>query len=345
MRKRKQKQIVVVVVATLVVYLFFRFLFFSIFPFLCALAVGKFLSPFIHFLEEKCHFPRGFSVVAPVVTFFCVCSVALYYLVGMFCGQLVSVAQYIPYYQEIAESKMNQICGWCDGILFMEEGTVFRFFSLQVEQFMDQMNLGGVSKITLSAFRLLKKILGWVGTFGVIIIVTCMAVKDMDELKQSYRNCLFYEDLQKLFRPLTKVGFAYVKAQLIIISLVSVVCVAGFWLSGSPYALLFGVIIGILDAFPILGSGLFLVPITVFSFLDGSYKSGILFLIIYGLCQVIRQFLEPKLIGDKIGIQPIYILLSVYLGMKCYGIAGVVLGPASLVLIQSCVDLLMEEEH
>ena len=251
--------------------------------------------------------------------------------------------QRLPDYEKWMLEEMDVFCGWCDGLLFMEDGTVFQFFFRQVEQFTEQMNVGGMSKITSGAFQVFKRILGWAGTFGVIVILTCMVVADMDVLKESYRNCVFYKDLQKLFRPLTKVGFAYVKAQLIIISLVSVVCVAGFWCLGSPYSLLFGILIAILDAFPLLGSGLVFVPVAIFSFLDGSYKSGILLLAMYGLCQVIRQFLEPKLIGDKIGIQPVYILISVYLGMECYGIEGVVLGPASLVLIQSFVDVWMED--
>ena len=203
---------------------------------------------------------------------------------------------------------------------------------------------GGMSKITSGALLIFKRVLGWAGKFGVILILTCMVVKDMDTIRQSYRNCLFYKDLEKMFRPLTKVGFAYIKAQCIIISLVSLVCVLGFWLLGSPYSLLFGVFIGIFDAFPLLGSGLFFIPIVIFSFLDGSYKSAVVYLLMYGVCQIIRQFLEPKLIGDKIGISPIYILISVYLGMECYGISGVVLGPASLVLIKSFVDLVLEGE-
>ena len=102
--------------------------------------------------------------------------------------------------------------------MFMEDGTVFRFVFQQMEQFTDHINFGGMSKITSGALLIFKRVLGLAGKFGVILILTCMVVKDMDTIRQSYRNCLFYKDLEKLFRPLTKVGFAYIKAQCIIIS-------------------------------------------------------------------------------------------------------------------------------
>ena len=345
MKKRKRKLAMAILGSTIAVYLFFRYLFFVFFPIILALGVGKILMPAIRFLKRKCHLPRVISVVLPVTFFFCFFVVALYYLVGMLCGQLVSIAQNSPYYQEIINTGVNQICNWCDGIFFVEEGTAFAYFSMQFNSILEKFSSDGIPNITLRAFQILKKLVGWAGTFGVVIIVTCMVVKDMEELRQKYRNSIFYEDIHALLRPLTQVGFAYAKAQGIIIFLVACVCVIGFYLTGSNYALLFGIFVAVFDAFPMIGSGLILVPAAIVALLQKEIGVAAVYLTMYLICQLIRQFLEPKLIGEKIGIHPFFILLSVYFGMKCFGISGVILGPASLVLIQSMARLIMKEEE
>lgn len=344
MDKRKQKQVLALVVSAMVVYLVFRFLFSILFPVVLALLVGKILMPAVTFLRKKCHFPKTMSILLPVVVFFVGIGAAVYYFVGAFCGQLVSVVQKIPYYQEIVSAELGQICSWCDGILFVKDGTVFSYLSMRINGMLNQVSSKGFSQITLGAFAFLKKMLGWAGTFGIIMIVTCMIVKDMDSLKEKYRESIFYEDMQALLSPLTKVGFAYGKAQLILISMVAGVCIVGFWVTGSSYALLFGIFVAVFDAFPFVGSGLILVPAAVLALLRGNIFSGAVYLTTYLLCQLLRQFLEPKLIGDKVGIHPFFIMLSVYFGIECFGIWGVILGPAALVLIPSLANWMAGEK-
>lgn len=57
-------------------------------------------------------------------------------------------------------------------------------------------------------------------------------------------------------------------------------------------------------------------------------------LLLYGVCALARELLEPKLIGDRMGIYPVLILLAIYMGIKLYGLSGVVLGPFSFLIIR-----------
>ena len=135
-------------------------------------------------------------------------------------------------------------------------------------------------------------------------------------------------------KELSGAGIAYIKTQTILILLVSTVCSLGLFLLGNPYALLFGVAIGIFDAFPVLGSGLILIPWAAISFLKGDAFAGAVLLTLYGLCQFFREYLEPKLLGGKMGIRPIHSLMSVFIGYELFGIVGLFLGPFGLVLIK-----------
>ena len=134
---------------------------------------------------------------------------------------------------------------------------------------------------------------------------------------------------------LSGAGIAYVKTQVILILLVSTVCTLGLLLIKNNYAMLFGVTIGIFDAFPVLGSGFILVPWAVISFIKGKAFSGAILLTLFGICQFMREYLEPKLLGGKMGIRPVQSLMAVYIGYELFGVFGLFLGPFGLVLIKS----------
>ena len=134
---------------------------------------------------------------------------------------------------------------------------------------------------------------------------------------------------------LSGAGIAYVKTQVILILLVSITCSLGLFLIKNPYAVLFGAAIAIFDAFPVLGSGLVLIPWAVFSFIRGDAFAGAVLLTLFGVCQFMREYLEPKLLGGKMGIRPIQSLMAVYIGYELFGILGRFLGPFGLVLIKS----------
>ena len=98
---------------------------------------------------------------------------------------------------------------------------------------------------------------------------------------------------------------------------------------------MFGVAIGVFDAFPVLGSGLILVPWAVISFFQGMVFDGAVLLTLYGICQFLREYLEPKLLGGKLGTSPVNSLMAIYIGYELFGVIGLFLGPFGLVLIKS----------
>lgn len=105
------------------------------------------------------------------------------------------------------------------------------------------------------------------------------------------------------------------------------------WLMKSPYYLLFGIGLGILDALPIIGTGLFLYPSMLIFFLRGQTGLAVWCLSIEVVTTLVREFMEPRLLGDKLGVYPVVIMAAIYLGFFVFGVSGFILGPVALSLI------------
>lgn len=126
----------------------------------------------------------------------------------------------------------------------------------------------------------------------------------------------------------------YFIAQFKIMAVVWLILTAGFFLLGVRYSLLWGFLIAFLDFLPVFGTGTALIPWGIVKLLGGEYAFAVGLLLIYVLTQVIRQVIQPKLVGDSLGLNPMLTLFLLYLGFKVNGIAGMILAvPCGLLFV------------
>lgn len=165
------------------------------------------------------------------------------------------------------------------------------------------------------------------------IISGILLVRDFEY----YRDLVMrYELFRRFWKVLQNMGNGlrlYLKAQMKIMSAVGILCAVGLFLLGIPYAWIWGVGIGLLDALPVLGTGMVLVPWAIWSFLQNRLWQAGGLLLLFVLASVLRQFLEPKWLGKDLGVQPLFVLASIYFGVVIYGGSGFFLGPLSALLI------------
>ena len=129
----------------------------------------------------------------------------------------------------------------------------------------------------------------------------------------------------------------YIRAQLIIMTIVFTILLIGFSILGVKTAVLFAFIIAVIDMIPILGTGTVLLPWAVISLLQSNYKLAVGLVIIYLVVLLTRQLIEPKIVGSQIGLHPLATLLAMYTGYKLIGMFGMILGPITAILIVSLV--------
>ena len=122
--------------------------------------------------------------------------------------------------------------------------------------------------------------------------------------------------------------------------IISVLCSVTLGVAGVPGGILFGILAGTLDVLPFIGTGIVLVPLSVWQLLNGRYMRMTVCLVLYGGCILIREMLEPKLIGRRIGVAPVFMLLAIYAGVKLFGVGGIIKGPLALIVIMEILKIM-----
>lgn len=126
----------------------------------------------------------------------------------------------------------------------------------------------------------------------------------------------------------------YFKAQFKIMFVVFIILLVGFEVLDINYAVLLGILIAFLDFLPFFGTGTALIPWAVYKLLIGNYRMTIALLILYAVTQVIRQLIQPKLIGDDVGLNPLATLVFLYVGYKLGSLLGMIFAvPIGMIVI------------
>jgi len=132
--------------------------------------------------------------------------------------------------------------------------------------------------------------------------------------------------------------FCWLKAQGKLMLITFLVLTAGFLILGLDYPLLFGIVIALIDALPVLGSGLILIPWSLTQFLAGNAFCGVGLLCVYGAAALIRTAMEPKLLGKQMGLDPLLTLLALYAGYRFFGILGMILFPMGAMFVKQVLN-------
>ena len=133
---------------------------------------------------------------------------------------------------------------------------------------------------------------------------------------------LFMENIVKMLR-----GY------IIILLITCAELFIGFMILRLEYAFVLAMLIAIMDILPVVGTGTALIPWGVYQLIIGNVWMGVGLLVLYAAITVIRQIIEPKIIGKQVGLTPIVTLMAMYLGLQLFGVIGMVCLPILLIII------------
>ncbi|SDG60487.1 sporulation integral membrane protein YtvI [Marvinbryantia formatexigens] len=313
-------------------------------PFFIAWVLVRFLMPGAVFLEEKLHLKKVLAGGILLVLLTGAAGIALYLLGSTLIRQVCNLAANFDIYMQKAENLLKVCCSAVEKNTGIHAQAVENFIydnMLVVEQ---RLQTYAVPDVLKNSISYLMSMLEWLGVVLIVFVSYMLILKDYEKLGEVLKKYGIYERTRKINAAMMSLGGAWLRAQLLIILTVTIICVAGLALLGYPYALLLGIVIGLLDALPFIGTGTILVPWGVIQMFTGKFWLGVCLIVLFLIINTLREFLEPKLIGDRMGIYPIAMVAAVYVGICVYGVAGVVLGPISLMLIIEIFREMREEK-
>lgn len=330
-------------VTTIGVYLAFRYILPLILPFIFAYFIAWIIRPITEFLYNKIKLPRIIGGIISITILTGILGVGLCYLFNTLMKQAVLLIKNIPIYFNIVAGKLDNICEGCDTLFGLTLGSARSIVDDNVVKMIDGIKNSIMPELTKHTLSLTVKMISAIGIILITLVAAVLIVKDLPAFRKRYENSNAYKDIHKVTAKLAEAGIAYLRSQFIIMLIVAVICVLGLIFIKNDYALLLGIGIAIMDALPILGSGMVLIPWGIIMLVNGSIFTAAVLITIYLVCQIIREILEPKLIGNRIGIKPLFTLISMYIGLKLFSIAGFFLGPIGLIIIITVVKVVIEK--
>jgi len=130
----------------------------------------------------------------------------------------------------------------------------------------------------------------------------------------------------------------YFKSYALIMTITFCELSVSLWLLGVKNFAVIALITAVFDIIPVCGSGGVLIPWSVFSLFQGKFAFGIGMLIVYAIITIIRQVIEPKIVGDQVGLPPVVTLMAMFLGVRFMGVFGLFAFPIALVILKNLND-------
>lgn len=131
------------------------------------------------------------------------------------------------------------------------------------------------------------------------------------------------------------ISWKYLKAYLALLLLTFAELFLGFTVLRIDYAFLLSALVAVVDMLPVLGVGTVLVPWALVLLLQKNFYVGFGLLILYLVTMLVRQILEPRLIGKSLGLHPLVSLFASYAGWQLFGLLGMLLGPIVATVLRS----------
>lgn len=313
----------------------FKFLFSFFLPFIIAFVIAYFVQ------KPSAHFSKKTRIKREI------CAVALSLFTYIF---LITFLFFLIYYFLL---KAKDIFSNINGILneFSNIITdVQNIFLKILKNFLPEINLTAeniitnffediAKKVTLFfsdvAGKIVKKTPSFLFSSIVTLVATCYISKDFNNLILFYKNLFgekVYSKSVKIKKIVSNSVFKFIKGYALLMLITYAELIIGLYFLRIKYAFILALIISLVDLLPVLGTGTILVPWGLAEILLGNTR-GIWLLILYSLITVIRNFAEPKIIGKQIGINPLFTLISMFLGLRLIGFLGLLLFPVILIVV------------
>lgn len=339
--RQKLQYISGIVIITVSVIAGFKYVFPFVAPFVIAYAVAVMIEKPVNRLARVFKGRKMIASAVIVILFSAVLCVGIGLAAYFGLAEIKSFIKNYEYNMVTFRQTAARICFNMDGWLGLSDGQCLDFICRCMEKFEKTVDNGGVSQImtkvvTISVPAVIKIITVTGSVIICFISVVYLAVV-IDNVRDWKKENVFRMEIKAVSDSLYRLIHVYFKIEALILVINSILCIIALLIIKNPYAVVLGILIGIVDMLPVFGTGTVLLPWALFELVNKNVTSAAVLVSAYVVTYFVREIMESKCLGDKTGIPPFVMLMVIFLGIMIYGIMGFILGPVSYCIMKALI--------
>ncbi|HHV64374.1 MAG TPA: sporulation integral membrane protein YtvI [Peptococcaceae bacterium] len=332
---------VVIIIATILIPYGLYKIFPHFVPFILAYMTALALEPLSDWLTKQFKLNKYVSIIIANILFLVTFGFLIYFIMNKIYVQFLGLLHFIqsngPDIQLWFLNLSQQIQ---DTIRLLPPETASQINQMIMSTIHNLTNVNLVAKVVDYTYTLSKAIPNIFFLVLIYLLAVFLFGFQMDNIHRRFYS--FFKDSSKrkviyILGDLRKATFGFLKAQLILSTITFILAFIGLSFLKVKYSVIISFIIVLVDVLPVLGTGSVLMPWAIISFLRGNVFLGLGLIILYLIILVIRRVLEPKILGERIGLSAIATLISIWVGFKFMGVLGVFLFPLALIFFKALV--------
>lgn len=321
-----------------IIWLSAKYLLFLFLPFVLGFVFAAVIQPVVRLLNKKYRINQKFSSVFMVLAVTAIILLAIVFLSAKIVESLTMLTQSLP---QLLSSFAYSLEQWTDRLTAMLKclpAGARGQADLFVKEFLNEVLKFSNFVRTLQPY--LMNIVQWVPGFlldsVITVVVACFIAADYPDVKGFILRQM-PQSRQQTFLEIKKYCMTsvagFIRAYLILMFITFCELAAGLWLLRVQGAILIALLISFVDVLPVLGTGAVMVPWIVIEFVVGNTYLGGALTILYAIITIIRNIIEPKIVGKHIGLNPLVTLFAMYAGLKLFGVTGLILAPIAVIVL------------
>lgn len=341
----KKSKVLKVCIVSVIVYIFFQYFFTLIAPFALAFLLITLCYPVLSKMQKKIPVKKKFLAVGIIIPLLLLLMGLIWAIMVFGVKQLDGLPDFCTKVGEQMEFFFHQECSRLDGKFGWDGQEIENYIIEQMTIVMENVQIQVVPQILSSSYNCFKGVFSVIGFLAISCIAAFLLEKDYITAVEWLKSSEELRFIWAVIEGVLSYIITFIKAQGVILGIISILCSVTLCIIGVKGGIILGLLAGFLDMLPFIGTGIVLVPLSVWELFNGRYVQMAVCIILYGACALARELLEPKLIGKRIGIAPVLMLLAVYAGVKLFGISGILKGPLALIVIYEIMKTGFDEKQ
>lgn len=313
------------------IYLFVKFCMHLLSPFLLAVIISIMVEPGVKLLMNRLKLSRVISILTALLFFCFLLFSAAYFLIHNIYNEIIGIIKGVPRYYESLNSLAQHI------YFFLKENFNIAMEGQNITGFSTEKILNELLKALVylkdSMIKAIYSMPDIIMYISFSILAAFFICRDRDKII-SFVGKLLPDAMMNMILKLNKTVLNIIKTELTLVLISTIQLIIGFIMLGIDYAVTLGIMAGILDILPLVGPGILFVPWIIYNLIRGNIFFAVSLCCLYIIIIITRQVMETRLMSGKLELHPLVILISIYIGLKFFGVLGAMLGPVIAMILK-----------